>query len=127
MRTPNLLQSYRNRRPINPKISYTKADNISRLCKTAEFGTTKKRKLLEKNSADTSKKLDLVNAAGVEKPSKPKSKTVEKTQLTSAGKSNDSKGQTPTRVTDSWQNQIKEFHATANQQTLNLLQVSPTR
>ena len=82
---------------------------------------------MEKNSADTSKKLDLVNAAGVEKPSKPKSKPVEKTQSTSAGKSNDSKGQTPTRVTDSWQNQIKEFQTTANQQTLNLVQVSPTR
>jgi hypothetical protein len=137
MRTPNLLQSYRNRRPINPKISYTKAENISKIRKSAEVGTSKKRKIEEgllsepeENLSDTPKKLDPVNVT----KKKPKPVSVEKRQSISAGKSpimnsNDSNGPTlhVTSVTESLMKEFQaELQATANQQKL-LLQVSPTR
>jgi len=136
MRTPNLLQSYRNRHPINPKISYSKAENISKIRKSAEVGTLKKRKIEEVllPEAETSKKLDPVNV-----PKKnPKPVSVEKPQSISADKSpimnsNDSNGPTlhVTSVTESLIKKFQaefqaEFQAIANQQNL-LLQVSPTR
>jgi hypothetical protein len=78
MRTPNLLQSYRNRRPINPKISYTKAENISKIRKSAEVGTSKKRKIEEgllsepeENLSDTPKKLDPVSYTHLTLPTSP--------------------------------------------------------
>ena len=127
MRTPNLLQSYRNRRPINPKISYTKAENVSKIRKSAEVGTSKRRKneieevlLSEENLSDTPKKLDPVNVT--KKKPKPSGKSP-------IMNSNDSNGPTlhVTSVTESLMKEFQaEFQATANQQNL-MLQVSPTR
>ena len=107
MRTPNLLQSYRNRRPINPKISYTKAENVSKIRKSAEVGTSKKREneieevlLSEENLSDTPKKLDPVNVT------KKKPKPSDKSPIMN---SNDSNGPTlhVRSVTESLMNEFQ--------------------
>jgi len=107
------------------------AENISKIRKSAEVGTSKKRKIEEgllsepeENLSDTPKKLDPVNVT----KKKPKPVSVEKRQSISAGKSpimnsNDSNGPTlhVTSVTESLMKEFQaEFQATANQQNVML-------